>query len=99
MNLGSTTFHLSFGVFIEASSVNCRGSEQQKATDSMDRCNTDYKDAVWAFYRFEPSVEANVVFVVLFSVSTLLHIFQIFRTRTWYLTALVAGGCGTSTTT
>ncbi|RSL74511.1 hypothetical protein CEP51_011535 [Fusarium floridanum] len=59
----------------------------------MDRCNPDYKDAVWAFYRFEPSVEANIVFVVLFSVSTILHILQIFRTRTWYLTALVSGGC------
>ncbi|RMJ16297.1 hypothetical protein CDV36_004058 [Fusarium kuroshium] len=59
----------------------------------MDRCNPNYKDAVWAFYRFEPSVEANIVFVVLFSVSTILHILQIFRTRTWYLTALVSGGC------
>ncbi|KAM0420794.1 hypothetical protein ACHAPT_011455 [Fusarium lateritium] len=59
----------------------------------MDRCNPNYKDAVWAFYRFEPSIEANIVFVVLFSVTTLLHILQIFRTRTWYLTALVLGGC------
>ncbi|KAJ3522996.1 hypothetical protein NM208_g12628 [Fusarium decemcellulare] len=56
-------------------------------------CNPNYKDAVWAFYRFEPSIEVNIVFVVLFAVSTLLHGFQILKTKTWYLTALVLGGC------
>ncbi|KAM5341602.1 hypothetical protein ACJ41O_014633 [Fusarium nematophilum] len=59
----------------------------------MDECNPNYKDAVWAYYRFEPSKEANIVFVVLFSISTILHILQILKTRTWYLTALVLGGC------
>ncbi|KAI9159062.1 Protein RTM1 [Paramyrothecium foliicola] len=59
---------------------------------SRPRCNPDYADANWSFYRYEPSVEANVVFIVLFAVSTLLHAFQMWRTKTWYLWALVAGG-------
>ncbi|TXC12124.1 hypothetical protein FocTR4_00006928 [Fusarium oxysporum f. sp. cubense] len=55
-------------------------------------CNPNYKDAVWAFYRFVPSKEANIVFVVLFAMTTLLHVFQLWRTKTWYLIPLVLGG-------
>ncbi|EWG42455.1 hypothetical protein FVEG_04254 [Fusarium verticillioides 7600] len=55
-------------------------------------CNPNYKDAVWAFYRFVPSKEANIVFVVLFAITTLLHVFQLWRTKTWYLIPLVLGG-------
>ncbi|KAH6955884.1 RTA1 like protein-domain-containing protein [Ilyonectria sp. MPI-CAGE-AT-0026] len=58
----------------------------------MDKCNADYKDAQWAYYRFEPSVAVNVLFIVLFGISSLLHGFQIWKTKTWYLSALVAGG-------
>ncbi|KAL6408200.1 hypothetical protein AUP68_08051 [Ilyonectria robusta] len=60
----------------------------------MDKCNPDYKDAQWAYYRFEPSVAVNVLFIVLFGISSLLHGFQIWKTKTWYLSALVAGGVG-----
>ncbi|KPM43313.1 hypothetical protein AK830_g3243 [Neonectria ditissima] len=60
---------------------------------SDDTCNPDYETAQWAYYRFKPSVEANIVFIVLFGITTLLHIFQIWRTKTWYLSALVVGGC------
>jgi hypothetical protein len=55
-------------------------------------CNPNYEDAVWAFYRFIPSKEANIVFVVLFAITTILHVFQLWRTRTWYLIPLVIGG-------
>ncbi|CAH0054937.1 unnamed protein product [Clonostachys solani] len=55
-------------------------------------CNPDYVDAVWSFYRFVPSTAANTVFIVLFGLATILHFFQMLRTKTWYLTALVAGG-------
>jgi hypothetical protein len=61
-------------------------------------CNPNYEDATWAFYRFVPSVEANAVFVALFGISTLLHTFQMWRTKTWYLWALIVGGACTSTT-
>ncbi|XEV05659.1 hypothetical protein FSHL1_010946 [Fusarium sambucinum] len=55
-------------------------------------CNPDYENATWAFYRFVPSKEANIVFVVLFAITTLLHVLQLWRTRTWYLIPLVVGG-------
>ncbi|CEI67826.1 hypothetical protein FVEN_g9626 [Fusarium venenatum] len=55
-------------------------------------CDPNYEDVVWAFYRFVPSKEANIVFVVLFAMTTLLHTLQLWRTRTWYLIPLVFGG-------
>uniref|UniRef100_A0A8H7KDB7 RTA1 domain protein n=1 Tax=Bionectria ochroleuca TaxID=29856 RepID=A0A8H7KDB7_BIOOC len=55
-------------------------------------CNPDYVNAVWSFYRFIPSTAANTVFIVLFGIATILHFFQMLRTKTWYLTALVTGG-------
>ncbi|KAM6514196.1 hypothetical protein FALCPG4_015354 [Fusarium falciforme] len=57
-----------------------------------DGCDPGYKDATFAFYRFVPSIEVNIIFVVLFGISTLLHIFQMWKTRTWYLWALIVGG-------
>jgi hypothetical protein len=55
------------------------------------RCIPNYADAQWAYYRFAPSVPANVVFVVLFGMSALLHVLQMSKTRTWYLSALIIG--------
>jgi uncharacterized membrane protein YpjA len=57
----------------------------------MDECNPYYEDAPWAFYRFVPSVPANVLFIVLFAISAILHTAQLLRTKTWYLIALVIG--------
>ncbi|KAF5001046.1 hypothetical protein FDECE_11080 [Fusarium decemcellulare] len=56
-------------------------------------CDPNYKDADFAYYRYEPSLAANATFVVLFALTTGLHVVQIWRTRTWYLCALVVGGC------
>ncbi|KAF4466729.1 RTM1 [Fusarium albosuccineum] len=58
-----------------------------------DDCNANYKDADFAYYRFEPSVAMNTLFMILFILTTILHAVQIWRTRTWYLSALVIGGC------
>ncbi|KAL4886510.1 RTA1 like protein-domain-containing protein [Aspergillus karnatakaensis] len=52
----------------------------------------NYQDAIFAFYRFAPSVGANIIFVILFGLSTLLHTFQMWKTKTWYLWPLVVGG-------
>ncbi|KAM5343770.1 hypothetical protein ACJ41O_012307 [Fusarium nematophilum] len=56
-------------------------------------CDPNYKDAVWAYYRFEPSVAVNTIFMILFILTTGLHLIQLWRTRTWYLSALATGGC------
>lgn len=55
-------------------------------------CNPNYKDAYWSEFRYEPSTEAAAIFVALFGITTFLHIFQMFKTKTWYLVALVLGG-------
>ncbi|KAL0935466.1 RTA1 domain protein [Colletotrichum truncatum] len=55
-------------------------------------CNPDYVNAQWSFYRFEPSMAAAVFFCIVFILTTALHLFQMIRTKTWYLTAFVIGG-------
>ncbi|PVH97369.1 RTA1-domain-containing protein [Periconia macrospinosa] len=46
----------------------------------------------FVFYRYEPSIAAAVIFIVLFAITTLLHIYQIIRRRTWYFIPLAVGG-------
>ncbi|KAH7141253.1 RTA1 like protein-domain-containing protein [Dactylonectria estremocensis] len=45
----------------------------------------------YVFYHYNPSLAAAVVFVVVFSISALLHIWQIFRHRTWYFIPFLIG--------
>ncbi|EON61936.1 hypothetical protein W97_01154 [Coniosporium apollinis CBS 100218] len=52
----------------------------------------DYETNVWAFYRYEPSMVAAVIFILLFSVSTSLHMYQLIRTRTLYFIPFLIGG-------
>ncbi|KAB2570221.1 Protein RTA1 [Lasiodiplodia theobromae] len=54
--------------------------------------DSDYKNADFAFYRYVPSMAAAVIFCLLFILTSLLHTVQMFKTRTWYLTAFVIGG-------
>ncbi|KAH7139940.1 RTA1 like protein-domain-containing protein [Dactylonectria estremocensis] len=56
-------------------------------------CDPNYKHADFSKYRFEPSLGVNILFVILFTLTTGLHLVQLWRTRTWYLSALVIGGC------
>ncbi len=58
----------------------------------MDECNPDYKNATWAYYRYIPTLGAAILFVVLFGIATIIHGYQMIRTRTWYLSAFFAGG-------
>lgn len=46
----------------------------------------------WVPYRYYPSNVAAIIFVAAFSVTTLLHIFQVLKKRTWYFIPLVVGG-------
>ncbi|KAL6910064.1 RTA1 like domain-containing protein [Trichoderma evansii] len=54
-------------------------------------CNPNWQHAAFAFYRYTPSVAAAALFCVLFFLSTILHLFQMWKTRCWYLTPLVIG--------
>ncbi|KAJ6112074.1 hypothetical protein N7523_008135 [Penicillium sp. IBT 18751x] len=43
-------------------------------------------------YRYTPSLVAAIIFIVLFVLATLYHLYQVFRTRSWYFTVFVIGG-------
>ncbi|KAK4465304.1 RTA1 like protein-domain-containing protein [Cladorrhinum samala] len=47
----------------------------------------------FALYRYDPSLPAAVVAVVVFLILTLLHIWRIYRHRSFYFTAFTVGGC------
>ena len=46
----------------------------------------------FAYYRYEPSLAAAIIFTVLFSLTTFAHLFQLVRNRTWYFIPLLIGG-------
>ncbi|CEJ62836.1 hypothetical protein PMG11_11322 [Penicillium brasilianum] len=43
-------------------------------------------------YRYTPSTSAAAVFVALFSLMTLCHLFQLLRSRSWYFLSFLTGG-------
>ncbi|KAK9328250.1 RTA1 like protein-domain-containing protein [Lipomyces starkeyi] len=46
----------------------------------------------WEYYRYNPSLVAAIVFVVLFSLATVIHTYRLLRTKTWYFIPLLVGG-------
>jgi hypothetical protein len=47
---------------------------------------------VWVPYRYHPTKVGATIFIILFSLTTLFHVFQIFKKRTWYFIPLLIGG-------
>ncbi|KAF4421765.1 RTM1 [Fusarium acutatum] len=56
------------------------------------KCDPNYQHADWSFYRYEPSTAAAVIFIILFSITTIIHVYQTIKTRTWYMLAFCLGG-------
>jgi hypothetical protein len=48
----------------------------------------------WVFYAFHPSFAAPIVFIALFGVSFLLHVFQTWRARAFYMIPFCLGVLG-----
>ncbi|MCJ1397702.1 hypothetical protein MMC11_000898 [Xylographa trunciseda] len=46
----------------------------------------------FAYYRYNPSLAAAIIFIVLFVLISSLHIFRLFQTRTWFFVPLIIGG-------
>lgn len=44
------------------------------------------------YYRYDPSMAAAIIFIVLFFVTTMIHSYQFVRTRTWIMIPLLVGG-------
>ena len=57
--------------------------------------NSEFK-----LYRYDPSIGAAVVFIILFLAAAGIHTFQVARTRAWFVIPFVIGGhCESSTPT
>lgn len=44
------------------------------------------------YYKYDPSMAAAIIFIIAFTLTTSLHFYQMFRTRTWFMTAFCIGG-------
>lgn len=55
--------------------------------DSGDNALSAFK-----YYYYEPSMPAAIIFIVLFGLTTILHIAQMATTRTWFMIPFVIGG-------
>ena len=42
-------------------------------------------------YRYDPSLAANIVFIVLFAAATIGHIYLLIRKKVWYFISFVLG--------
>jgi len=60
-------------------------------SDNITRPALDDPNA-YVLYRYIPSQVAAIIFVVTFGLTTLAHIFQLFKKRTWYFMPLIIGG-------
>ncbi|TVY60215.1 Protein RTM1 [Fusarium oxysporum f. sp. cubense] len=49
-------------------------------------------DAIFKLYRYDPSMAAAVIFIILFLSVTTLHTYQLVRTKTWFFCCFVIGG-------
>lgn len=46
----------------------------------------------YKYYNYDPNFGAAAVFIILFGVSSLTHLFQIFKNKTWYFIPFIIGG-------
>ncbi|KAH7091810.1 7-aminocholesterol resistance protein RTA1 [Auriculariales sp. MPI-PUGE-AT-0066] len=53
---------------------------------------TEQKFADFKFYHYDPSGAAAIIIAFLFGLSTIINIYQMVRTRTWYLIPFIIGG-------
>lgn len=57
------------------------------------RSEADAGDAGgFKLYHYDPTIPGGVVFVLLFLCTTILHFWQLFRSRCWFMIPLAIGG-------
>jgi hypothetical protein len=50
------------------------------------------KDSTFHFYNYNPSLAAAAVYAILFLLTSLFHLFQLIKLRTWYFIPVFIGG-------
>lgn len=56
-------------------------------------CTLDLCPIEASVYSYRPSLQANIVFVALYSIAGLLHAYLGFRWRQWFFTGCIIAGC------
>ena len=56
------------------------------------RSNIADQMANFRFYYYEPSMTAAILFTILFGLTTLVHAFQLVRSKTWFMIPFLIGG-------
>lgn len=49
-------------------------------------------DGTFKLYRYDPSMGAAVIFIMLFVAVTGLHLYQFVKTKTWFFACFIIGG-------
>lgn len=49
-------------------------------------------DDIFVLYRYDPSMAAAVIFIIMFMIITALHVYQLVKTKTWFFICFVIGG-------
>lgn len=61
------------------------------------RSSVDHQVLHFKEYFYQPSLAAAIIFVVLFGIAALLHVYQMIRTKTWFMVPFVIGASCEST--
>ena len=54
---------------------------------------SDQEPTKFKFFHYGPSLAAAIIFIFAFSASTVLHGYQMFRRRSWFMIPFCLGGC------
>ena len=54
--------------------------------------NSNDSDGI-EYYHYDPTMVGAVIFIVLFLATTILHCYQLLRTKVWFMIPFTIGGC------
>ncbi|KAF4946417.1 hypothetical protein FSARC_14204 [Fusarium sarcochroum] len=54
--------------------------------------NASSEPVVFKLYHYDPTIVGSAVFAILFAATTLMHVWQLYRGRSWFLIPLTVGG-------
>ena len=58
-----------------------------------ENCTLTTCDVSSSVYQYRPSIAANAIFIALFGISLIVHIYQGIRWRSWFFTFVMFWGC------
>jgi hypothetical protein len=56
-------------------------------------CSLETCSIEWSVFQYQPNLAANSLFIAIFGVSMLVHLYQGYRWKQWMFASLVALGC------